>query len=260
MISPLFSSVSRYPPPSSLLDIEDDIQRFRRCRRGHYEGTGRRGSRGAHGGPSCGPGGPRGPCGAHGRPGGPGGLRFLIRALVTIIDILALFLALCGRFVVALFHRLVATGCLVHLVLAPPHFLPATLAGRLPAEVKDLAPHSGTEQGHVGLVTGGRGVVHHIGVGGVQPVGGLAGPGAPPPPPLAIALVLPHVPALLPPVVGALVLVPSLALHLLAAHTITLVLHAAACSPGPHSRTRLSSGDVAGDLFIATSTSGSSPR
>ena len=97
-----------------------------------------------------------------------------------------------------------------------------------------MAPDPRTEEWQVRGVLLGRGVVHSERVAGVQPVGRGSGPGAsslPPPPP--VALVLPDVLALLPPVVRTLVLVAGGARNLFFTDIFTLVLHRAAASPEP---------------------------
>ena len=112
--------------------------------------------------------------------------------------------------------------------------MPALATLGFTGELEDLAPDPRTEEGQVRGVLLGPGVVHSERVAGVQPVGRGSGPGAsslPPPPP--VALVLPHVLALLPPVVRALVLVAGGARNLLFADIFTLILHRAAASAEP---------------------------
>ena len=93
-----------------------------------------------------------------------------------------------------------------------------------------------------------RWVVHCVCVGRVQPVGRRSRASLSPPSTfsLSVALILPHILTLLPPIICALVLVTSPTLLLFCALCLTLVLHYTASPPEPEGGAGCLAGDVVG--------------
>ena len=173
---------------------------------------------------------------------------WLARTFVTVVNVFAWLLTIRCWFIITGFHGFVPANCPILLVLTLSHLLPALWAPWFDREVKHLASSPRVQQGQAWGVLRGRWVVHCVCVGRVQPVGRRSRASLSPPSTfsLSVALILPHILTLLPPIICALVLVTSPTLLLFCALCLTLVLHYTASPPEPEGGTGCLAGDVVG--------------
>ena len=173
---------------------------------------------------------------------------WLARAFVTVVNVFAWLLTIRCWFIITGFHGFVPANCPILLVLTLSHLLPALWAPWFDREVKYLASSPRVQQGQARGVLRGRWVVHCVCVGRVQPVGRRSRASLSPPSTfsLSVALILPHILTLLPPIICALVLVTSPTLLFFCALRLTLVLHYTASPPEPEGGAGCLAGDVVG--------------